>query len=88
MVTGRREKIEEIEQEPELIYDEITWEDIYCPSLKTLIELLGDRFIELNFTMSADDKKIWHIKTSTGDSFGETPELACLMALKKIKGEE
>ena len=82
------DKIVGIEQEPELIYDEITGEDIYCPRLDTLIELLGDGFIELNFTMSADGKKIWHVKTPKGDSFGETPELACLFALKKIKGEE
>ena len=72
------------------------WErDVYfTPRLDILIELMGDRFL----TLSLDYGRKWScwtreeckdLETLPDESFeADTPELACIYALKKIKENE
>ena len=68
------------------------------PRLDTLIELLGDRFISLEHFMKGDkegrETLCWYCAAFTDKHFimscyeeAETPELACITALKKVEGE-
>ena len=67
---------------------------IYLPRLSTLIELLGDRFRQLwrnhKFEWLCEywvwDRKI-AADVAVWTPFFCTPKLACLRALKKVKGE-
>jgi len=58
------------------------------PRLDTLIELLGEDFISLQLRLGWEGEKEWHclsnVKGVVVCNVADTPELACLMALKKV----
>lgn len=69
--------------------------DVWLPRLSQLIELMGDGFIALAYDTIKIKGKVcrdWRCYYNDPEYkewvFAETPELACLMALKKIHGGE
>ena len=68
------------------------FDGFYYPRLSTLIELLGEDFVCLELEIGWEGEKEWaclsSIKGVAVRNVADTPELACLMALKKIKEDK